>query len=77
MLEEIIGETLVRTILNVIGGTIRWIIGNILNRLLKRKHYKYKEYLFDKDNSSDSGCLNIIVAILFISVIVLIISNIY
>ncbi|ARV08591.1 hypothetical protein BTO05_02645 [Winogradskyella sp. PC-19] len=76
-MESIIGEALIFVILDIIGGTIRWLIGSVWRIFTNRPKKRYKDYIFNKDefehfNDSPYGCLNIIVAIIFIIIVVLI-----
>ena len=78
---DILGEAIVFVILNVIGGTIRWLIASGWRFIFNTPKLTYKEYLFDHDNDElnyDSiyTYVNIALGIGFIVLVVLGISKI-
>jgi hypothetical protein len=40
-------------ILNLIGGTLRWIYGSIWRTVFHKKKFKYKEYLYGPESTDD------------------------
>jgi len=76
---EIIGELIITTILNFIGGTIRWIFATLFKSITYRPKRPLKHYIYNSEDDhihdSPNGCLNIIIGIAFVAFIVIIISQ--
>lgn len=51
MLGEIIGETIFYLVLNIVGGTIRWIYGTIWRTIFNKHKFEFKEYLYGPKKS--------------------------
>ncbi len=74
---EVFGDIIGRTILNYIGGTIRWIYGTIWRSIFYKPKYKYSEYIHGPKNSKDyfdkygHEFNNRVIATIFIVIIVL------
>lgn len=78
---EIIGELIVFTFLNFIGGSIRWFFATLWKLVFNKPKRPFKDYIYDSDNDSLTydgahGCFNIVLGIAFVVLIVIIISNI-
>ena len=76
---EILAETLVFVFLNYLGGTLRWLIALLWSLLFNTKRQPYKEYIqssdvFESFDDNGTGCLNIIIGIVFIIVVIMIIK---
>lgn len=76
---EILAETLVFVFLNYLGGTIRWFIALLWSLLFNTKKHPYKDYIqssdvFESFDDNGTGCLNIIIGIVFIIVVIMIIK---
>lgn len=77
---DIISETLIAAILNVIGGTIRWCFASIWHAIFNTPKHKFKEYLYDSDantliDDEGTGCFNIIIGLAFVALVIAIILN--
>jgi hypothetical protein len=74
---EFILHSIFGSILNWIGGTLRWMLGSIWFSLRQKKNFKYSEYLFGPNNSDDwfdekgHGFVNILAACVFIMTMIL------
>jgi hypothetical protein len=74
---EFILHSIFGSILNWIGGTLRWMLGSIWFSLRQKKNFKYSEYLFGPNNSDDwfdekgHGFVNILASCVFIMIMIL------
>jgi hypothetical protein len=78
---DIIGETLVYTVLNFIGGTLRWSIASLWSFIFNTHKHSYQEYLFGSDEDTltadgANGCLNTVIGIAFVALILFVIFSI-
>lgn len=53
MIDEIIGFTIFHLIVNVIGGTLRWIYGSVWRTIFNKPKFTFKEYLWGPKKSKD------------------------
>ena len=49
---EILAETLLFTILNFIGGTIRWFFATLWNLIFNTSKHPFKEYIYSRDEDT-------------------------
>lgn len=42
-----------RYILNIIGGTVRWIVGSLWRTIFNKPKFTYKEYIYGPKQSKD------------------------
>ena len=78
---DIIGEMLFFTILNFIGGTIRWLIATLWSFIFNTNKLPYKEYIYSSEtdeftNDGANGCFNLIIGFLFVFLVIYIVFNI-
>lgn len=80
---EIIGEVIIFTVLNFIGGTIRWFFVTIWKSIfnIPKEKRSFKDYLYDSEedaftNDGANGCLNILIGIAFVICVIFVILNI-
>jgi hypothetical protein len=78
---DIIAETLIFTILNIIGGTIRWLFATIFNFIFNTSKHPYRTYVSSADTNelfddAGRGCVNIIIGIIFIVLLAMLIYSI-
>lgn len=45
-MEELFGSLIISTILNLIGGTLRFIYGTIWRTILNKPKFTYKQYIY-------------------------------
>lgn len=72
---DIIGEMLVFTIFNFIGGAVRWCIASIWSFIFNTKKHPFKEYIYSSDEDTlradgANGCLNIVIGMAFVFLII-------
>lgn len=71
---DIIGETLVYTVLNFIGGTLRWSVASLWSLIFNTHKHSYQDYLFGSDEDTLTadgahGCLNTVIGLVFVVLI--------
>ncbi|MBV7268081.1 hypothetical protein [Winogradskyella luteola] len=78
---EIIGGMIVFTILNFIGGSIRWFFATTWKLIFNTPKHSFREYIYSSEedilrHDGANGCLNTIIGIAFVVLVVIIISRI-
>lgn len=67
------GHRFIGNILNFIGGTLRYVYGNVWRTILNKKKFTFEEYIYGPKDSnyydSGHGFNNIIIAIVFIAIL--------
>ncbi len=74
---EMLMRSIFGSIINWVGGSLRWVIGSIWFSIRKKKNFTYSEYLYGPNNSDDwfdekgHGFVNILAACVFIMILIL------
>ena len=73
---DVIGESIIFTVLNLIGGTIRWLVVSFLHLIFNTTKRPYKSYIYHPDDETmlidgTNGCLNTVVGIACIIIVVM------
>jgi hypothetical protein len=78
---DIFAETVIFTILNFIGGVIRWFFAAVFNLIFNTPKHPFKTYIFDSKTNKliddgGTGCVNIIIGVVFVVLVVMLIYSI-
>ena len=73
---DVIGESIIFTVLNLIGGTIRWLVVSFFHLIFNTTKRPYKSYIYHPDDEKmlidgTNGCLNMVVGIACIIIVVM------